>query len=204
MGKPDEESNVSLDMPLFYGKFPKFKSEQEVRGKVHLEDEKYFKGHKEIFPLTKEEEKRIYVSMVPYFNIPNIIVTASFNNQSAFNAGSIGKVVSSQTNGYNRHQIGMAQAWYYPENKIILLWECLLYSLYRIDDLGIDGNTLKLWTSFEKILINEFPLAKYMLTTHQDPAYKDEAYRSFLKSLGYKPMSEAQAVWGKALKNNTL
>lgn len=145
MVKPDEGSNVYLDMPLFYGRFPKFgKYEHEVRGKVHIREEMYRKYH-EIFSLKNVEGTRTYVRMTPYINIPHIIISASLESQyqlEADNATPIG--ILSQQVGYDRCRIGIAQAWYYPTDRVIVLWECLLYEENRIDEFGIDGNTLKL------------------------------------------------------------
>ena len=205
MVKPDEESNIYLDMPLFYGKFPKFgKYEHEVRGEVHIKEEGYRRYH-EIFSLKKVEGTRTYVRMMPYINTPHVIINAPLLNQSQLEADYGAPIaVSSRQVGYDRNRLGIAQAWYHPTDKVIVLWECILYELYRIDDLGIDGNTLKLWTSFEKILLEQFPLAEYMLTTHKDTAYDVEAYQHLLRSLGYYPMPEAQEAWRKTLKNDSL
>ena len=43
-------------------------------------------------------------------------------------AGTIlGKTINSRVEGVRHHDIGNAQAWYYPEDKVLVLWECFLH-----------------------------------------------------------------------------
>ena len=55
----------------------------------------------------------------------------------------------------------------------------------------------KLWSSFEKWLMKQFPEATRMVTPFNDPIAKTiEEYQAFLRSLGYEPV--AKAAFGKA------
>ena len=49
-----------------------------------------------------------------------------------------------------------AQAWYYPTDKTIVLWECFFEERFRKDPLPEDLNMQKLWQSFERYLLQIF------------------------------------------------
>lgn len=40
----------------------------------------------------------------------------------------IGEVVESRLGSMERHIIGSAQAWYYPVDRSLVLWECDIFS----------------------------------------------------------------------------
>jgi hypothetical protein len=53
----------------------------------------------------------------------------------------IGKTVGSpQHNGFREAQLGNAQAWYYHEDKTIVLWECFFEDRFRKHQLPKDTN----------------------------------------------------------------
>ena len=57
-----------------------------------------------------------------------------------------------------------AQAWYYPTDKTIVLWECFFEERFRKDPLPEDLNMQKLWQSFERYLLQMFPQASTLAT----------------------------------------
>ncbi len=111
----------------------------------------------------------------------------------------IEKVLSTQVKGMRQQQIGNAQAWYYPQEKLIVVWECFLDSQVRnIKSLTEDMYMQKLWSSFEQWLAKQFPDATRIATPFNDPiAQSIEEYQTFLRSLGYSPIAEA--AFGKTL-----
>lgn len=111
----------------------------------------------------------------------------------------VGEVLSTQVKGMRQHQIGNAQAWYYPQDKLIVLWECFLDAHMRnVKSLAEDLYMQKLWRSFEHWLVKQFPEATCIATPFNDPiANSIEEYQSFLRSLDYSPI--AKAAFGKTL-----
>jgi hypothetical protein len=99
--------------------------------------------------------------------------------------------------GFREAQLGNAQAWYYPEDKTIVLWECFFDSRFRRHPIPEDRNMQNLWKGFEHWLIGQFPQAKTLATPFNDSnAESIEEYQAFLKTLGYTPLAES-AAFGK-------
>ena len=98
-----------------------------------------------------------------------------------------------------QQQIGNAQAWYYPHDKVIVLWECFLDTQVRnVKSLTEDVHMPKLWSRFEQWLVKQFPEATRIATSFNDPiANSIEEYQTFLRSLGYQPL--AKAAFGKSI-----
>jgi hypothetical protein len=55
--------------------------------------------------------------------------------------------------GFRDVHIGNAQAWYYSEDSIIVLWERFLHSFLRDLPFRKDTNMMLLWTGFEQWLL---------------------------------------------------
>lgn len=52
---------------LFTAQFPAYyRKPQQVHGRIHASDERYFDGSDEIIPLTHRQGQRTYVMMHPY------------------------------------------------------------------------------------------------------------------------------------------
>ena len=63
-------------------------------------------------------------------------------------------------------ETGSAQAWYYPVERIIVLWE-VIFSPWAFHE----TEKLTVWRVFERYLWTCFCLAQEMVTTRTDPAY---------------------------------
>ncbi len=197
------------DTPLFVGRFPYYRNDPRmVQGRIHVSDEKFSYDKFEIIPLNMKPgttEKRTYVMMHPYILEPDVFMTVGMYQepkQYADQDEAIGEVVSTQVKGMKQHQIGNAQAWYYPQDKVIVIWECYLYdflfSFMRTHPLAENTNMKNLWRSFERFLTQQFAEATRIATPFNDPvAGSIEEYQTFLRSLGYEPI--AQAVFGKKI-----
>ena len=110
----------------------------------------------------------------------------------------IGEVVGTQHEGFRAVQLGNAQAWYYHQDKTIVLWECFFDGRFRRRPLAEDTNMQSLWQSFEHWLLQQFPEAQMVATPFNDPiAETIEEYQAFLASLGYSAI--AQAAFGKSI-----
>jgi len=57
----------------------------------------------------------------------------------------IGEVMGAKRGGVREVIIGNAQAWYYREDKILVLWECFLQNFVRDLPLLKDPNMARLW-----------------------------------------------------------
>jgi hypothetical protein len=95
--------------------------------------------------------------------------------------------------------VGHAQAWYYPADTTIVLWESFFDERFHSHPLPTDTNTHNLWQAFEHWLIKTFPNATTLATPFNDPiAGSIEEYQAFLRKLGYSPITEA--VFGKRVR----
>jgi hypothetical protein len=192
------------DIPLFVGTFPYYQNDPRmVQGRIHVSQEHFY--HElvtEIIPLSSKRGTRQYVNMQPYILEPQMFMTVGMYQkpkQYADQDEAIGEVLSTQLKGMRQHQIGNSQAWYYPQDKLIVLWECFLDGHMRnVKSLTEDLHMPKLWSSFENWLMKQFPEATRIATPFNDPIAKTiEEYQTFLRSLGYEPI--AQAAFGKSL-----
>lgn len=86
--------------------------------------------------------------------------------------------------------IGEGQAWHYPANRTILLWELTLFR-DGTDDPREDLLLRTLWVGFERFLVERYPTARRLVTPAWEPQYERTLYRSFLSGLGYGPLTEA-------------
>lgn len=190
------------ETPLFHGSFRYYQNKsQPVRGKIHVSHERYSHLDHEIVPIAAPKGERTYIMLHPYVFEPEIILTVGLHEnpkQYADQESPIGEVISSRQEGIREKEVGNAQAWYYPQDKTIVLWECYLYSYVRDHPLLEDENMKQLWKGFEKWLVKQFPEASKIVTPFNDPiAQTIDEYHQFLRSLDYEPV--AKAAFGKLL-----
>ncbi len=205
--QPFEDDFWTHDTPLFHGSFRYYKNiSQPVRGKIHVSNEGYYNVKHEIVPIATPKGERTYIMLHPYVFEPEIILTVGLHNQPkryADQESPIGKVISSRQQGIREREIGNAQAWYYHQDKTIVLWECYLHSYVRDNPLLEDENMKQLWKGFEKWLVKQFPKATRIVTPFNDPiAQTIEEYQQFLRSLDYEPVEKA--AFGKMLSYPSL
>ena len=58
---------------------------------------------------------------------PDIVLTVGLYKEPkkyADKQEAIGETIASRSEGLKEIQIGNAQAWYYPDDKMIVIWEC--------------------------------------------------------------------------------
>jgi hypothetical protein len=190
-------------MQLMTVQFPSYYTKrQKVWGRFHTSEERYFAVQHEIIPLSEKRGKRTYVMMQPYVLEPNQTITVGLYPKPKHYADqdeAIGQTIGQpKTDGYREVQLGNAQAWYYHQDKTIVLWECFFDSRFRRHALPEDENMQKLWQGFEHWLIRQFPQAKTLATPFNDPiAESIDEYQAFLKQLGYAPF--VQGAFGKSV-----
>jgi hypothetical protein len=192
-------------LQLFTAQFPSYSTKpQKVWGRFHISDERYFAVQQEIIPLTQRRGHRTYVMMQPYVLEPKLTITVGLYPKPKAYADqdeAIGQTIGQpKHDGFREAQVGNAQAWYYPEDKTIVLWECFFDSRFRRHPIPEDTNMQNLWKGFEHWLIKQFPQAKTLATPFNDPiAESIEEYQAFLKTLGYAPL--AKAAFGKHVRH---
>ena len=191
-------------LPFFTAQFPTYyQKPQKVHGKFHISDEGYFDGSHEIIALSQRHGQRTYVMMHPYVLEPKLTFTVGLYSKPkkyADQESPIGQVIGEpQTQGFREVEVGNAQAWYYPADKTIVLWECFIEDRFRKHPLSEEANMRQLWQAFERYLIQKFPAASTLATPFNDPiAESTEEYQAFLKTLGYS--SIADAAFGKRVR----
>lgn len=170
----------------------------EVRGvrlKLHESHERYTEG-RELVPVAGRGE-RVYYHARPYILLPDITLTARLSGAT----GSIGKVLSGEYTGVRTQEIGNCQGWYYPADRTLVLWECLLGDRYRHEEPIRDEALRVLWEGFERCLLKRVPDARRIITPNWEPEYEQGAWQRFLGERGYAPV--AQEAYGKEVGRAT-
>jgi hypothetical protein len=140
--------------------------------------------------------------MQPYVLEPMLTLSVGLFNKPKHYAdqdSAVGKTMGQpKQRGFREVQVGNAQAWYYPADKIIVLWECFFDTRFSKHPFSEDTNMQNLWKGFEHWLLRQFPQATTLATPFNDPiAESIDEYQAFLKKIGYSPI--AKAAFGKSL-----
>jgi hypothetical protein len=194
------EQYYTLDTSLFDGQFRHFGSESvQVRGKVHQSEERYSlqKAETDIEPITTLRGTRTYIHMKPFVLVPDIRLTVGLYPTPTAE-GAIGEVLEAHERKHREVEIGQAQAWYYPTDKTIVLWECFLHEFVRDKPLLEDPNMTALWENVARFMQERFQEATRITTPFHDPLFETEEYHQFLSALSCQPV--AKAAWGKPIE----
>jgi hypothetical protein len=160
-----------------------------VRMRLHTATERVSRRH-ELVPLSDAVRERVYVHGKPYILVPDITLTVRLNDRPD-PTGAIGAMADSDWTGLRHEEIGQAQGWFYPADRLLVLWECFPEARYRAsDDPRQDTTLTALWTGFEAWLTGRFPEARRLVTTYED-LYDRDQWRRFLAEQGYTPVASA-------------
>ena len=116
------------DIGLFEGRFRATRDAPViVRARIHQANERYTAQdiHPAIVPVAPRDGSRTYLHMQPYLLIPDIHLTVGLF-PTPQPSGAIGAVVSAKETGMRREQIGTAQLWHYPADRVAVIWEAYL------------------------------------------------------------------------------
>ena len=150
-----------------------------IRMRIHTSPERY-NWKESIYSLTHPRGERDYVMAKPYILIPNITLTIATYPQPS-TEGAIGEVLDSKWEGMKHQDIGNCQAWFYREDRVLILWECDIYECVRQDKDPSENEVLKtIWTGFEKWLLERFKAIERLVTPSWEPVYTNEAWQRFL------------------------
>jgi hypothetical protein len=158
-----------------------------VRGKVHVSDEAYRDQHT-LFPLTHAQGERTYVQAWSYILEPTTTLTVDLI-PSPTTASAIGEVTDAAWTGLQPRRLGTAQAWAYPADRLLVLWECVLDDWVRQDSPLTDPVLTTVWTGFERVLIRWFPGAERIATPSWEDLYERPAWQQFLAGQSYTPLT---------------
>lgn len=89
-------------------------------------------------------------------------------------------------------RVGNAQAWYYHEDGVLVLWECYLYMKQSPRPIE-DAKHLATWRAFEAEMIRRFRPA-VVVTPSWDPLYETGDWQEFLEGEGYTIENDNVAV----------
>jgi hypothetical protein len=163
-----------------------------IRLHMHRSEETYEHSIDELFPFTTRRGNRSYFLAKPYILLPQMTLTFGVTKPKA-DSDAIGRVIGSDVTKLQEREIGNAQAWYYPAEKALVLWECYLHQPYRQEDPRKDHLLTTIWQGFEKTLLKELPDTTKVYTLYE-PYYDRPVYKTFLAKLGYRPIENATFV----------
>lgn len=158
-----------------------------VRLRLHESEEAYHgRNIAELVPLSQPTGRRSYVHAKPYVLEPEITLTIGLS-PTPRDAGAVGEVVDSAWEGMRHVEIGQAQAWYYPHDRLVMLWECYLLDRWRLADPLHDAALQAVWEGFEARLLTRFPDADRIATPSWEDMYERPAWQAFLTRNDYAP-----------------
>jgi hypothetical protein len=173
-----------------------------LRLKAHLNEGSYRQSSRtEIVPLSAREGRRTDVLAKPYILVPDITLGVQLYPTPA-TSGAIGEVTRSDWEGIKHEEVGSGQAWFYHEDRILVLWELFFHDRFERGEPTQDPNLTVLWHGLEQFLIHRFPTARQLVTTATDPMYPTADYQRFLEQLGYRAIN--RQAFGKSLPRKTL
>jgi hypothetical protein len=170
-----------------------------IRLHLHQSEEPYFHSE-ELFPIAAHlpgnhpphGATRTYFHAKPFILLPQMTITFGLTKPKA-DSREIGRVIGSDVKHLQEQEIGNAQAWYYPTEKALVLWECYLHQPYRQKDPRKDALLATIWQGFEKTLLKELPETTKIFTTYE-PIYDRPVYQTFLAKQGYHPTAKVAFV----------
>jgi hypothetical protein len=185
--------------------FPPRDNERDVFFPWHESSERYGRNHRELGLTLADPGERDYVHVKACFYSPRIILTFDLTPPIQTDIGvQIGEVTDSRQKGQNRHDVANCQAWYYPNEKTLMLWEVDLYSsVSGEEDPTKDFLLSSLWVLFETRLLERFPDCERILTPHHEPRYDRAFFQTFLRERGYTPGPEKSGVFVKLREKGT-
>lgn len=163
-----------------------------VRFKAHQSAEPFLGGRDELVPLTVRRGTRQYFHGRPYVLQPDYRLTVVLHSVPP-PTGEVGVVEESRWEGMRHAEIGNAQAWYYPEDRTLILWESFLEQRYRSGPPQADPLHQAVWTTWEAWLRDHCPGLRRIVTTWED-IYERGEWQEFLRGQGYEQLAPAAFV----------
>lgn len=161
----------------------------------HFARESYGANYDEIGIKFSAAGTRDYVHVKACYYTPRIVLTVGLTPpvQSAI-GDEIGRVEDARAEGSTRHFIANLQAWYYENEKTLMLWEVDLFDQYAASDPTKDFLLAAFWYFYEEKLLELFPDCERIVTPGHEPKYDKDGWHEFLKGKGYEPNFENTLV----------
>jgi hypothetical protein len=141
-----------------------------------------------LYPLAHHPGRRTCVHAQSYVLAPAIALPVGLY-PTPTEAGAIGEVTGAEWEGMRHQDIGNAQAWYHPADRVLILWECFLDEAVRQNDPLTDPVLATVWTGFEGVLLDRFPQTQRIATPSREDLYERPAWQQFLAGRGYQPFA---------------
>jgi hypothetical protein len=180
-----EQSYWTADVAIGEGRF--YDDRFTIRLALHEQAERYF-GRSEIFPLTANTGSRVYFHAKPYILLPDINLQIGLFPEPRGDV--IGKVETVNWEGMRHEVLGNAQAWFYPQERALVLWECFIEERHRRPDPLEDANQQMLWAAFEQ-LVMERSLGVEKVYTSWEDLYERPLWKRFVEGRGYHQVAPA-------------
>jgi hypothetical protein len=185
--KPFWQHDEEIAVATFFG------DPTGIRLKAHMAEEPFFRATEgtELVSLSTMRGTRTYVLARPYIMEPDYRLTIGLYPQPEV-SGAIGEVISSDQIGMKHREIGQSQAWLYPQDRTLIVWECYLHDWCRATSPDNDPTLKALWEGFEGFLLRHLPAVERIVTPSWEPIYDEdrEAWPRFLAQRGYEPLSQ--------------
>jgi hypothetical protein len=171
----------------------------QIYGRFHVEEETHYAHRKAELgvPLSASRVPRIYVAMQPYYLLPSYSLLVAVTPGAILPGEPLGTVAGSSLDGMEETRIGNAQAWYYPTDRFIVLWECFPFAPPRLPRVQEDPLMADIWCAFEAYLRQRFPDAERFVSPGHDSLTTEDDYQAFLADRGYTPLTPS--AWSKQL-----
>jgi hypothetical protein len=191
-GRHDPDPYWHEDLAIAEGRFDH--ETHTVRLRLHRSAER-ISWVEALFSLSAAQQadrRRLYFHGRPYILLPDYTVTiAPYPRPTPSDA--IGAVTGARWEGLKHEDVGKAQAWYYPIDRTLVLWECVLDERFRQADPRQDETLQRLWAGFERAVLERCPGAERVYTTWED-SYARPIWREFLGARGYRAIAPAAFV----------
>jgi hypothetical protein len=176
----DRDPYWTADLAVGEGTF--YQQSHLIRLQLHQSEEHYY-HREELFPLKSPSGTRLYFHAKPYLALPDVRIGVTWE-------GGVGRTDAVTIEGSRKEVIGQAQGWYYPREKALMLWECIIDERHRLANAVEDENLDLVWRGFERELVHRSPGVKKLFTTWED-LYPRELWRRFLAQHGYTQTGKA-------------
>jgi hypothetical protein len=163
-----------------------------IRLHMHRSDETYEYSIENLFPISARRGNRTYFHAKPYILIPQMTLTIGLTRPKG-DSDDIGRVIGSDVTHLQEREIGNAQAWYYPADKALVLWECYLFEPFRQQDPSTDQLHATVWQGFEKALLEELPDTAKVYSTYET-VYDRPVFNTFLRKMQYRQVDKVAFV----------
>jgi hypothetical protein len=178
---PYWQTDLAIGEATFHGE------QSSLRLRLRHATEPFQQRFAGLLPLSEMHGTRQYFHARPYMLEPDFRLTVGvYPTPEPY--GAIGEVTESRWEGMRHVDIGEAQAWYYPADRLIVLWECYLFDRYRQPDPMQDKALSTLWDGFEETLLSRVPEARHLVTTWED-TYARPEWQFFMQRRGYQPFT---------------